>query len=615
MTISQSQFCVNLLKEYFNPGGPVNIKSQLNDDIRRPLLSASIIEGFRRSQIENVEVELSGIVDQKGDNLFSAECFTFNCFNESGLETTISDVSNVCMVNTGTETRYMSQDEREQGGYSCYVNPFGKEQYFVRGTLDKDNAVYLADFGIVNPIFGNRVNIETNVPFFFKKKVGSLFARTIRPIPAGIRVVTIKRVTKFSLEIIGSIYGQLEEEFYFPHNILVSDRSFTFEDQQLDLENLAINLLLFTSFKRFQAKSNQFIYRNINYSSPEIENIITNSATTLVNLINTDTTVSQLGTIPKLISTYINNQSQYNSNADGLYLQEVISCFESSCFDDSCFQGLINRSLIERSISNRALAWVILFLVSYAINYSSNVENSVVSILDYLLTQRETNTRLFYNGWDQIEEECTEFSLEDGNNLLLEDENEFCIETPIDEVANTYATSLIQDTNILTSTNVAIFMALLKGFELTQDFKYLSLACDLHNSIEKYLLNNSGLYNHSFTIKEASIESVSYQLQLIQILQDFKNVTTVINFFKARLVAPPVGLLDPVTVGEDNVLVGSDLISIDAVLSSIDADSDNNLFTSTINDSITSLDDIFKYNYLAYSGLIKLNDSLLIDFF
>jgi len=614
MVISQTQFCVNLLSEYFNPGGPINTKSQLSDDTRRPLFSAKIIDGFRRTSISNVEVELAGIVDQKGDNLFSAECFSFNCFQESGLETSIPNVSDICIVDTGTETRYMDKDERDQGGYSCFVNSFGKEQYFIRGTLDKNDAVYVADFGIVNPIFGNQVIIESNVPFFFKKKVGSLFARTIRPIPAGIRVVTIKRVTDFGIEVIGSVYGQLAEEFYFPHNILVPGRSFTFDDQKIDLENLAINLLLLTSFKRFQARTNQFIYRNNNYSSPEIENIINSSASTLISLINQDADVPQLGTIPKTISSYINNQSQYNSDADNLYLQEVLSCFEPSCFEDFCFQGLVNRSLIERSISNRALAWVVLFLVSYNINYSTDVADSVETILSYILTQRNETNRLFYDGWNQVEEECVELALEDDNELLLEDGDFLCLEGPVDEVANTYDTALDRDESILTSTNVAIFMALLKGFELTQNFKYLSLACDLHTSIEKYLLNSNGLYNHSLTVKNPTIESVSYQLQVVQILQDFKNVNTVINFFKARLVAPPIAQLEPVMVGVDDVLVGTELVYIDAILNQADADSDNNLFTPTADDTITSLDDIFKYNYLSFSGLINLNDSILINF-
>lgn len=316
MAISQSQFCVNLLSEYFSPGGPINTKSQLSSDVRRPLLSAKIISGFRITSISNVEVELFGIVDKKGDNLFSAECFSFNCFNESGLETSIENVSDVCIVDTGTETKYMDKNDRTANGLSCYVNSFGKKQFFVRGTLDKDNAVYLADFGIVNPIFGNRVIVERNVPFFFKKKVGSIFARTNKPLPSGIKVVTIKKVTQFGLITIGSIYGQLEQEFYFPHNTLVPGRSFTAEDQKIDLENLSLNLLLFTSFKRFQAKDNQFIYRNNNYSSPEIENIIINSADTLVSLVNSDQDVAQLGSIPKTITSYLNNESQYNSEAD-----------------------------------------------------------------------------------------------------------------------------------------------------------------------------------------------------------------------------------------------------------------------------------------------------------
>ena len=107
MVISQSQFCINSLTQYFKPGGPINLKSQLLSDANRPLVNGNIVQGFSRNTAEQVIVELSGIQSVPGDNLFSEECFTFNCFQEAGLGgVQVEGVSTICMSDVGGDTQY-----------------------------------------------------------------------------------------------------------------------------------------------------------------------------------------------------------------------------------------------------------------------------------------------------------------------------------------------------------------------------------------------------------------------------------------------------------------------------------------------------------------------------
>ena len=614
MSISRSQFCVNLLSEFFKPGGPINTKTQLVSDTNRPLVNAFITRGFRINDTGSVEVELKGINFFNGENLFSQDCFEFNCFTEEGIEDAYVNIgTDICKVQTSSGNIYMTPEQRQLTGNTCFVDGFGKKRYFIRGTSDIFNYVYSVDIGIVNPISGNFTVFESNVPFYSSNIPGSLFAKTIKRLPTGIKAARIKRISSTFEEVIGIVYGELEEEFYFPHSLLKTNRSYTASEQTINLEDLSINLLLMSSFKRFELKSNQIIYRNINYSSPEIENVVSQSGSTLLNLIN-NFVGPQRGSVPKTISSYIKSESQYNNIADPLYENRELNCFDVNCFQLDCFEEIINNSLIKRDIDNRSIAWLSQFLVSYAINYNQDISLSFTKLIDYLLRQKNPDNKLFYKGWNQKTEECIELATEDLADIQTEKEEDLCIEGLDPEDASVfYNSSLNLDTEVLTSTNVAIFMALLKAFEYTQNFSYLIEADELYNSINKYLVNSNNLYKHSLTETNSSIESTSYQLIISLITEEYSSLNELISFFKARLFAPPEKQLENVLVGNDTVLVGSDIVTI-IEQESQSSDSDNILFTTTQYDSISSSEDIFKYNYLVYSSFKYLNNKISIPF-
>lgn len=587
--ISDSQFYTNLISEFFKPSGPLSEKSQISLDINRPLLNSTITKNFNIDSTGFVEVELTNLNLKSGKNIFRQNCFEFNCFDEEGISTYVNNISDICLVSAET---FSSKAQREAQNLSCVLDSTGYPTFFVRGTPDKEDSVYVADIGTINSTSGVFSIIDANVPFFFNNKKNTLLALSTRKISKGIKCARIKKVSKTSIKEIGITYGELSNQFYFPHTELITNKKFTAQEQQVNLENLSINLILLSSFKQFEDKPNQIIYRDENFSSPEIENIIRRSSDTLINLILTQDFL-QIGSIPKHINSFSQNQNEYNSSADQNYINRIKNCFDAKCFDEECFEKIFNNSLINRSIDNRAIAWTIQYLVTYSVNYSKDITIAIETLMQYLLNQKDKKTKLYFKGWDQ----------KIVANDILEEDNSSLF----------YANSLTQNKEIITSTNVAIFMALLKSFEITQNFDYLIEADSLILSINKYLINKEGLYKHSLTTIGSSLESATYNLLLSLILENYTNINAIISFLKTRLNTPPAQINEDVFVGTNIVLVGTEEVELPP-LAILNSDSDFNLFTPTTFDNITTIEEIFKYNYLLTSSFLHLDTKLPISF-
>lgn len=610
---TQTQFCTNLINEFFKPSGPILLKSQLSIDNNRPLLNAFLTQNFNINSVGKVEIKLQGLNIKLGKNLFRQDCFEFNCFEEEGITTYIQNVSNICLVNNNT---FLTKQQRESQNVSCHLNINNQPTFFIRGTPDANNAIYLADIGIINTTSGVFSIIDKNIPFYFKDELDSLSALSIKNIPKGIKCARLKKVTKTSVEDIGTIFGELDNQFYLPHTTLKKDRKFTAQEQSINLENLSINLILLSSFKEFEFKPNQVIYRDFNFSAPEIENTLVQSSNNLINLILTESFI-QKGSIPLNISSFLNNQNQYNSNADTSYLNKVKDCFENNCFDKNCFETITNNNLIDRSIDNRAIAWAIQYLSAYTVSYNTDLSKNIIQLVTYLLNQKDKNTKLFYKGWDQKlnTQNCTELTDEEINSFNTEDNIDFCQEEldDIDDSIFYYSNSLTINKEILTSTNISIFIALLKTFEITQDYNYLIEADNLYNAINKYLLNNNNLLKHSLAINDTSLESVTYQLLFNLALEKYDLTQNIIDFLNIRLSALPIQTNEQVFVGSSIVTVASNIVETNP-LDILTSDDDLNLFTPTSIDKIETVEDIFKYNYLITSNLLLLNNKLNIPF-
>jgi len=582
MSISKAQFCTNLIPEFFKPSGPLSSKTQITLDINRPLIDATIVSNYNVQDKGKVEIELKGLELLEGNNLFRQDCFDFDCFQNEGVYTYIQNISDICIVDLpGQVPKLLTKKQRDQISATCYIDTLGNNTFFVRGTPDVNNYVYVADIGIINTTSGNLFLLDKNVSFYKAGKKNSLFALSNKKIPKGVKVAIIKRISKTNIEYVGTVYGQLENEFYFPHSTLKANRGFNTADQSISVENLSLNLLLLANFKQYEILENQIVYRSNNYSSPLIETTIQKSTNILTQLINT-IDVQQEGSLPATIASYSIHEDQYNSAANDTYLHKIKECFDSECFDSTCFEKIINNILLDRSIDNRAIAWLIQYLVSFSVNYSVDITYSITLLSNYLLTQKNKTNRLYYKGWLS-------------NSTLTQ-----------------YTQSLSLNSEILSSTNISVFFALLKTFEITQDFNYLNEAEELYVAIKKYLINTEGLLKHSYLQNATSIESATYNLLFILSLEEYDNVLILIEFFKQKLARLPQIINEEVFVNTANVTVGLENVEITSLLTF--GNNEFKLFIDTPLDNISTLEDIFKYNYLIYSNLILLNEKIYIPY-
>ena len=376
------------------------------------------------------------------------------------------------------------------------------------------------------------------------------------------------------------MYGQLEDQFYFPHQILKFNREFT--DQDVNLEDLSIDLLSFININSSLELENRIIYKDRYYSTPEIEFVIQNSFTTLSQLTNSEQGIPQTHSIPSTFKTFTKEDTEYNSIADPNYLRETIKCFEDTCFEEDTFKVFDNTNLVNRSIRNRAIAWAVISFSSFIINYNrEDLIQFVINSMSYLLRQKDSRG-LFYLGWDQ------------------------------QELRSTYNTSLVLNTSIETSTNICIILALLKAFEVTQDFNYLLEANYLQENIDKYLVTTNNTFKHSFLIEKESIESSVYTLLYCDIFKDYKKVNPTIEFLSTNLsYINNSSSSFNVVRDDDNVISESDNVVIE---NSEVPDNFNQIFKKTEVDTYNSDLEVLKINYLAYSSIISLSRFFNIPF-
>ena len=622
-------FCTDLLLEHFNPAGPINKLSQTSKDFNRPFVKGKITQGFSINYRGRVRVNLEGIVlSSNSDNTkrsFSFECFEPNCF-ESPLEEVAIPISRICKqtvqitkVSTTNENNekwtqetikyinqpnlpdkelplYKTREDLPEGlpivtiekraiSYTnqnkelvCDLDLNGIPIYYAVGEKDIENIIYFADFGYIDNLSKDFITVEQNIPFSFSNIDNVFSAISTEVLPQEIKAVKIKKLESGNLKEIGLVYGQLSDEFYFPHQKIEFSRDFT--NQEVPLEDLSLNLLLFTSIKSTPNKPNRTLFRDLNYSSPEIESVIINSFETLSQLLNGDNTVPQYESIPKQFKTYTKSDDEYNYLADESYLLDDQSCFEDSCFDSTCFKDFENNKLIDRTVDNRAIAWCIIAFSSYIVNYSTDqYKDTVTSLMNYLLNQKSSKG-LFFKGWDQtVEKEI-------------------------------YRNSLKLNTDEETSTNITIFLALLKTFEITQDFSYLLEASLLKDNIEQYLFNTFDTLKHNITNPKESIESSVYSLIYFYTLKDYTKITPTLKFLNNNIYIPET--LDKFNnVIQDSALVkqNDDQVIINT---SLDVENYNQLFTKTSRDTYNSSYEILKINYLTFSILNLISETFQV---
>lgn len=653
--INKINFCADLVLEHFNPAGPINQLSQNIKDDNRPYIKGVISQGFEIDYSGVVRVDLKGLVSSTNKinkrESFSFECFEPSCFEATLVETEVN-ISNICKqtveitkeTKLETRTRVLQKEVREEGvvvqpeiteefevpittetlkvlrnpealtevrkypavepyvlnipsteikirpfTFSsdnklnvCDLFPNEKPIYYARGAQDIEDNLYFADYGYIDPTTKDFILVDKNIPFSSSQLENTFTSKSIEPIPKGIKYVKIHKLEQGKLNFIGIVYGQLTDNFYFPQQKLVYKKDLF--NQSITLEDLSLNLLLFmeVNYSDNLNNSKTLLYRNQNFSNSEIESTIVNSFETLSNLLNSDNQTSLYNSIPNKFNSYSKTDSEYNSLADSDYLELPQDCFSTDCFDADCFKAFDkSKILINRSVKNKSIAWAIIAFSSYIVNYNKVVyKNTVKSLISYLLSQKDSSTGLFYLGWI------------DSNSKA------------------SYSDSLILDSNIDTSTNLTIFLALLKVFEVTQDFSYLLEASFLKSKISNYLFNSNHTFKHSLNNEKESIESSTYGLMYLYIIKDYKKLKPSVQFLNNNLfLVEPINLVNKVFNDLDQVK-DKDNFVLDNILKGNESEF-NQLFKKTPNDTYDSDTETLKINYLAYSSIKLIND--LID--
>lgn len=603
MSITQSQFISKSFDEFYKVGGSFTNLESSSNDLYRQILQAEITEGYSIKDISQLSISLYNISLQSSRNVFTQECFEYNClledgsviksFEEEGLITTKSTVSSICYTEweyNGT-TKYDFIDKKKHpllSNAKCYEvveegKTVVKKKYLVRGTKDINGHIYLADIGYISAGTNEFVLVEENVPFYRRGMDNTLTARSISRMPVGIKVVKIKKVTPFNARPIGIVYGRLNNPIYLPHLEIKPNRELKSKDQNILVEELALSYLLLSSLRINNSLTNTTIYRNNNYSVPVVESSIHLFADTLIKFSNlvVDSDLPLNSSIPKYINNFNLEINRFNNSEEEFERTKSFPCFEEECFEEECFKESKNNLLPIRDIDNRAICWCILFLCNYKILYSQS-EEVIVAIenLNEYLEQQTSSRGLLYKGW---------------------------IDTNPEEY---YTKALEKDEEESSSTNSIYLISLLKSFELTQDISYIKKAVDVENAIYKYFVTSQNLFSTSFQIKTASLESVTYQLLLSKATNNYQHLDSIIKYLNLRFEkgSSKIKTEDIITTNNKAEVFSKDNQFININDPSIILNrSDTSLFAPEDIDNINNKSTIAKYNYLIYSIIKELN--------
>lgn len=577
--ISPTQFAVNNIKSLSDPGGEGTFLSQTVNDPLRKLVNLKIVEGFSLNYEGKITVEIEGINLQASDTVYESGCYESNSAPDGG----------PCFVESGIWTQAL---ETNRGRPS--VSP---TEWFVSGDLDPVNAVYIIDFGYIASATNEIIILERNVSVYSNLKVTSLLNY-----PNNTKVAILKRVTLFTVQEIDYAYGEFRTPFFLPRSFGASTLNFTAEDQRTDLEDISISLLILLSAETFVIQPNQLVYHPKYQIDNEIEVILTSTLARLIKLIDTssfsnsivdsgnDKLISRTGSIPRFIATFTSNAEEYNTVADEAYRNPTLSCYEEGCFEVNsapdggpCYVTSQNKTLINRQVDNRAVAWFSLLLANYIEVYEPEpifleFYNLVIA---YLYRQQNNQSGFFYKGW-------TDNLVYANSELIVEEDS---------------------------STNVMICIALVKGFEITKNSKYLIEACQLFTNIEKQFLNENNLYINNFTDEEVTVESVIYQLLIYSVFEEYANLIPVKSWLESRLQLLGIGVQEAITDTALDIVTDSSLDPLTTSGETIEIATllESSLFNLTMFESSTADSSyISKLNYLGFSSIQKINTSINI---
>lgn len=316
--------------------------------------------------------------------------------------------------------------------------------YWVQGAVDTEGRAWIADIGFLG-IRDFSVNIvDNNVPV---SSSGEIISKS--SIGAGIKYCSIKKVSRFSVEVIHNVIGPT------PNTTLIRATkgialNYNHIDQTIPLDYLALGLLSLLDEDYLNNDPCIQVFGN-DISDPKVSSIIRNSNTILLKLLD-PTPTGRFNSVVHNLTSYINPSDLFGTRAEALYKNPVIIPVDRACLGEDCIANKTIITLSDRSVSNLSIAWLIIYLCEYVKTSADTLPLTYLSDLTSYLVGQVDATGYVYKGWTDAQ--------------------------PISQ------SEQIADTSI--DVNVISLCALLKAFEVLDEPNHLDKALQ----IKDYLFSN-----------------------------------------------------------------------------------------------------------------------------
>lgn len=436
-----NQICYERLLNYHQPGGESLLNEEETNKIKLKFTEndSPNISGYLAGEINDLNLNSSSV--------FQPSCFYYDCFEGSGLWTTAVKSSITRIV--GEET-----------------------QYWVEGSLDSENNLWVLDLGFISPYTGQFNIQDKSVPI---NNDGSFKSRL--PISAYSKVALLKKITETDVTPILNSFGSYSTNNKISRSYSNYLLEYTAEDQKSYLEDISIGLLslLFSTYKNDKTHQHTFYAKGeLDYN---LKNIINDNVSSIVSLIDSYSNSKRLNSIPNELSTYLTPELLYN---DEHYLNNIVKCFDTSCFSSECFEESEINITTSRAVSTKAVAWFYILLYTYGL-YTANTQYNYLldSIAYYLSNQINYKYQLPSKGWTH-------------SDILLDSQE-------------------IEEYDLATA--VTVYLALLKHYTYSSDITFLERATDIQEGIFTHLYNFKSLnFYSSINSSTISLSNISYGL-------------------------------------------------------------------------------------------------------
>lgn len=522
MTITTTQdICYNRLINLYQAGGEsVGLNEQDLDN--------KIKVTINKGGVYTDNTSITGIISNlnlDSDAVFEPDCFQYNCFTGGGIWTTAIITPNTQVVN-------------------------GVTQYWVEGSTDSNNNLWVLDIGYIDPLSGDFIIQDSSVPI---NNDGSFQSRiNIYPYT---KLLILKEVTPTTVTPILNYFGEYKQGSHISRSSVGYILNYNSTDQATDLEDISIGLLplLFSNYKYTQP--NQTLYYLTGELDPGIKQTIISNISNIVNLLDFTSTTNRQYSIPKYLATYLTPTLLYN---DDYYLNNIVSCFDSDCFDSTCFESKPVYITTSREVSTRAIAWFYLLVYSYSIYLKDDSYLYILELIaQYLINQINSSNKLPSKGWSNT-------------NIL---------------------TDSVEITEYDLSTATVVYIALLKHYEYLQNPLYLEKATDIKEAIYSNLFDfKNKVFADSLSNFNSTIYSYIYGLIFSLIDNRIDIVENLVSNITNSLVTD-YGII------KQN-LVGSSIVYTNKLTESLLTTTPSNINFTTLPSNSTSLIALTKENTL-----------------